>query len=355
MERRISLIAYPLTFRAAILEQIGKPLALDQIQFSGPLLAGQVLVKLSYSGICGKQLEEMDGRGGPDPYLPHLLGHEGSGQVIDVGPAVRKVKTGDTVVLHWRKGSGIDSASPLYTRNKARVNAGWVTTFNEFSVVAENRVTAIPQDSDLLVAALMGCVVTTGVGVMFNDANVQSYDTVAVFGCGGVGLCAVQAARLRQTGLLVAVDINQNSLDLAKKFGADVLINPKKDDAIEKIMELTKGKGITKVLVCTGNITAIEAAIESTSIPGECFLVGVPQKGAKISVEAHAVMHERNIMGTLGGGSFPDRDIPAYMGLYKNGLLKLDELVSVVKPFSEINEVIQMMRGDTPGRVAVKF
>lgn len=86
------MIAYPLTFRAAILEQFGKPLALDQIQFSGPLLAGQVLVKLSYSGICGKQLEEMDGRGGPDPYLPHLLGHEGSGQVIDVGPAVRKVK-----------------------------------------------------------------------------------------------------------------------------------------------------------------------------------------------------------------------------------------------------------------------
>jgi S-(hydroxymethyl)glutathione dehydrogenase/alcohol dehydrogenase len=236
-----------------------------------------------------------------------------------------------------------------------KINAGWVTTFNEYAVVSENRITKIPNDSNMLVAALMGCVVTTGAGVVFNDADVQSYDSVAIFGCGGVGLCAVQAAKLRCPVKLIAVDINPNSLEMAKTFGADVLLNPKKEDVIKNIRELTGGKGVSKTLVCTGSIAAIESAVESTSIPGKCFLVGVPQKGAKISVEAHAVMHERNIMGTLGGGSIPDRDIPAYMELHRRGLLKLEELVSVVRPFSEINEVIKMMRGDTPGRVAVKF
>lgn len=349
------MVSYPIKYKAAMIKEIGKPLEIGEIEFNGPLSDGQVLVKLFYSGVCGKQIEEIDGLGGPDAYLPHLTGHEGSAVVIDTNPGVSKVKKGDAVVLHWRKGSGTQSSTPNYTENGKKINAGWVTTFNEYAVVSENRITKISHDSNMLVAALMGCVVTTGVGVVFNVANVQSYDMVTVFGCGGVGLCAVQAARLRQAGLLIAVDINQNSLDMAKKFGADVLINPKNDDVIKKIKELTKGKGVTKALVCTGSIAAIESAVESTSIPGECFLVGVPQKGAKISIEAHAVMHKRNIKGTLGGGSFPDRDIPAYMSLYNQGLLKLDEFVSVVRPFSEINDVIQMMRGDTPGRVAVKF
>ena len=238
------MISYPIKFKAAVIDEIGKPLKLTELEFKGPLSAGQVLVKLAYSGVCGKQIEEIDGLGGPDPYIPHLTGHEGSGRVIDAGPGVSKVKAGDTVVMHWRKGSGIQSAAPAYFEKEKRINAGWVTTFNEYAVVSENRITKIQSDSNLLVAALMGCVVTTGVGVIFNDADVQSYDSVAVFGCGGVGLCAVQAARLRNPEILIAVDLNQNSIDMAKKFGADVIINPKNEDAVKKIKDLTKGKGV---------------------------------------------------------------------------------------------------------------
>ncbi|MCX6007151.1 MAG: zinc-binding dehydrogenase, partial [Chloroflexi bacterium] len=310
---------------------------------------------LSYSGICGKQLEEMDGRGGSDPYLPHLLGHEGSGQVIDVGPAVRKVIPGDTVVLHWRKGSGIDSASPLYTRNEMRVNAGWVTTFNEFSVVAENRVTAIPHDSDLLVAALLGCAVTTGVGVIFNAAAVQPHDTVVIYGCGGVGLCAIQAARLRHPRHLIAVDVNQQALTLAKEFGASELINPLEMEVIKRVREITAGRGASKVIVCSGQPQAIETAIETTSIPGECILVGVPPKDSSVRFVPHAVMHERTLRGSLGGDSFPDRDIPAYLALHREGHLRLDRLVSRVEPFDNINKLIEEMQGETPGRCVIKF
>lgn len=349
------MVFYPLRFKAAILEENGKPLVVDEIEFAGPLRPGQVLVKLNCSGICGKQIEEIDGKGGPDAFLPHLLGHEGSGEVLDVGPAVKKVKAGDIVVMHWRKGSGIQSETPAYFRNKQKINAGWVTTFNEYAVVSENRVTSIPRGSDLKVAALLGCVITTGVGVVFNKANVQSYDTVVVVGCGGVGLCAVQGAKLRQPAQLIAVDVNPNSLAMAKEFGSTNLINAAKQNVVEEIKRLTGGKGAAKVIVCTGHPKAIEAAVESTSVPGECFLVGVPPKGCKVEIDPWKVMHERNIIGTLGGDSYPDRDIPAYLELYNKGLLRIDDLISCIEPFVRINEAIESMRGEIAGRCMVKF
>ena len=116
---------YPLTFTAAVLEKNRSPLVFREITFNGPLKDGQVLVKLFYSGICGKQIEEIDGLGGPDPYIPHLLGHEGTGEVLDTGPSVSKVKVGDTVVMHWMKGSGIHSETPFYQYKGQRINAHW--------------------------------------------------------------------------------------------------------------------------------------------------------------------------------------------------------------------------------------
>ena len=143
-------VRYPLRFKAAILEYNNRPLTIDEVTFSGPLGPGQILVRIYYSGICGKQIEEIKGIAGPDRYLPHLLGHEGSGVVIDIGPGVNKVAPGDYVVLHWLKGSGMDAQTPVYTRNGKRVNAGWITTFNEYGVVSENRVTSIPKDTNNL-------------------------------------------------------------------------------------------------------------------------------------------------------------------------------------------------------------
>lgn len=349
------MIKYPLKFKAAVLVENKKPLSLIEISFDGPLLPGQVLVKFAFSGICGKQIEEIDGLGGEDKFIPHLLGHEGSGIVQDVGPGVIKVKTGDTVVAHWRKGSGMQSATPNYNYNGKKINSGWVTTFNEYAVVSENRLTAIPEGTDMCNAALFGCVVTTGVGVVLNSADVLPHDTVAIFGCGGVGLCAVQGSQIRTPKKIIAVDVNDEALKLAEKFGATELVNPTLVDPVARIKELTNGVGASKTLVCTGNIKAIEQAIASTSVPGECLLVGVPPRGSMITIDPFDVMHERTIKGSLGGNSYPDRDIPSYLHLLKQKKINLSGLVTEIKPFDQINEAIALMKGPKPGRFVVKF
>ncbi len=225
--------------KAAILVEQRQPLVVAEIELPQTLEVGQVLVKIHYSGICGSQLGEMDGAKGEDKFLPHLLGHEGSGSVVATGPGVRQVKAGDKVVLHWRKGPGIEAVPPKYRWDGKTVNAGWVTTFNEYAIVAENRITPIPADSDMEVAALFGCAVTTGFGVVVNNAKLKIGESVVVFGAGGVGLNIVQAAAMVSAYPVIAVDLHDNRLELAKQMGATHLINSKKVDARQAIMSTT--------------------------------------------------------------------------------------------------------------------
>jgi SAM-dependent methyltransferase len=145
----MQIMTMPTTMKAAVLVGQREPLVIADVALPSALLPGQVLVKVHCSGICGSQLGEIDGAKGADKFLPHLLGHEGSGTVVEIGPTVRHVKTGDKVVLHWRKGLGIEASPPQYQWNGKVVNAGWITTFNEYAIVAENRVTPIPADSDM--------------------------------------------------------------------------------------------------------------------------------------------------------------------------------------------------------------
>ena len=346
---------YPLNIRAAVLEKNKSPLIIRKVIFKGPLKAGQILIKLFYSGICGKQIEEIDGLGGADPYIPHLLGHEGTGEVLDVGHGVDKVNVGDKVVLHWMEGSGLNSETPIYEYEGRRINAGWVTTFNDHAVVSENRITKIGYDNDMKTGALFGCAVTTGVGVALNEADIKPDHSVVIFGCGGVGLFAIQGAKLLNPKQIIAVDINDEALTLAEDFGASSTINASKADPIQVIRELTNGNGAERVIIVTGNKKAIETAVECASIPGECLQVGVPVVGEKICVDAHSLMHERNISGSLGGGTFPDKDIPAYMTLNNTGKINVEKLITRVFPFEKINEGIEMMRGINPGRVVIKF
>jgi len=144
-----------------------------EVELPKALSFGQVLVKVHYSGICGAQINEIEGAKGPDKFLPHLLGHEGSGTVLDVGVGVKTVRKDDRVVMHWRQSDGLQSETPAYQWEGRKVNAGWVTTFNEYAVVSENRLTAIPKDFDLKLAPLFGCAVTTAMGVVNNDAHVK--------------------------------------------------------------------------------------------------------------------------------------------------------------------------------------
>ena len=168
-------------FKAAILENINQPLLIDEIE-NDMLTEGQVLIKILQTGVCRSQVFEMEGQRGLDKYLPHLLGHEGCATVITVGPVVKTVSEGDLVVLHWRRGAGIQSETPKYIWKGTKVNAGWVTTFNKYAIISENRCTSIPSDTDKELAALFGCAITTGFGVINNDSNLKLGQSVIILG-----------------------------------------------------------------------------------------------------------------------------------------------------------------------------
>jgi S-(hydroxymethyl)glutathione dehydrogenase/alcohol dehydrogenase len=346
-------VEYPVVFKAAVLEQINAPLVIDEVRFEGPLRPGQVLVRIHYSGICGKQFEEITGARGHDPYLPHLLGHEGSGVVVDTGEGVTKVRPGDPVVLHWLKGSGMEAEAPLYTRAGARVNAGRITTFNVYGVLSENRVTPLPRGADLKAACLLGCAVTSGVGAVLNDARLRPNESVAVFGCGGVGLNAIQGAALVNGYPIIGVDRNVGSLELARRMGASHVIDSHSDDVLGKIKEITRGEGASCVVVAAGNPEIIELAVQASSVPGTVMLVGVPPRGTLIRVDPFAIHFNRRLMGSYGGGTFPDRDIPRYWDWYGCGRLKLDPLITEVVPLDRINEAMESKMAGRPGRSVI--
>ena len=340
-----------LNFKAAILEKNNTPLTIRKINFTGNLERGQVLVKLKFTGICGKQIDEIKGIGGKDPYLPHLLGHEGSGVVLKVGPSVKKVKKNDKVVLHWIKSNGIQSATPKYTFNKKIINAGWVTTFNEYSIVSENRLTKIPNNYSLKKASLFGCCASTSLGLVFNKLNLKKNDTLLVIGIGGLGQIIIQAARIFKFNNLIAADINPKALKKAKKFGANILVNLKKKNDLNKIKNLS----INKSVVTTGNIKAIETASNLLSIPGQCYIMGVPPRKKTIKINAWNLMHNQSIQGCLGGNSKPFRDIPKFIKLDKNKLINLEKIIYKVINFKNINKGIKMFQGKSTGRIIVKF
>src|SRR3990167_455558 len=212
----------PKLFSAAILEELRKPLVIRNLEYPKYLDVGHVLVKIKYSGICGAQLNEIAGVKGPDKFLPHTLGHEGGCEVIATGPGVRNVKIGDHAVVHWRKGAGIDATFPKYWCPELgrEIGGGAATTWNEYALVSENRLTRIDKSIPLDIAALLGCAVTTGLGLIGNEAQVRMGQSVVVFGCGGGGLNVIQGAMLANSYPIIGVDIKEEKLRAAQAMGA---------------------------------------------------------------------------------------------------------------------------------------
>lgn len=349
-------MAIPKTMKAAILVEQKKPLVVDEIELPQQLEVGQVLVKIHFSGICGSQLGEIDGAKGEDRFLPHLLGHEASGVVEEVGPGVKHVKPGDTVVLHWRKGLGIEVAPPSYQWRRQKLNAGHVATFNEYAIVAENRVTPIPADSDMEVAALFGCAVTTGFGVIENNAKVRIGESVVVFGAGGVGLNIIQAAALVGAYPIIAVDLYDNRLALAKEMGATHLINSKEQDAKAMIAEIVGAQGVDAFIDNTGQPAIIEMGYQMTKPQGRVTLVGVPRKGNDINIYSLPLHFGKVISGSHGGEAIPNVDIPRYQRLLDAGRIQLKSLITEYFELEDINTAIQRMRsGELAGRCLVKM
>lgn len=349
----------PKTMRAAVLVKLNNPLVLADLEVPRELRYGQVLVKVLYSGICGSQIGEIAGVKGPDPWLPHLLGHEGAGRVIAVGEGVATVAEGNLVVMHWMEGAGLCGPTPKYTWNGRVVNAGFVTTFNEYAIVSENRVTSLPDDFPPHLAPLFGCAVPTGLGVMDNKAALRIGQSVLVFGAGGVGLNVVQGAALKSGWPIVAVDLVNSRLDLARRLGATHVFNASdftKGELASRVRDIVGGQGADVVVDNTGDPDVIQSAYDLTSSHGKTLLVGVPKKGNNASLYTLPLHFGRELTGTKGGEGNPAEDIPNHVRLWRAGKLDLDSLITERYPLEEINAAMDCMRsGKSVGRVILEI
>jgi S-(hydroxymethyl)glutathione dehydrogenase/alcohol dehydrogenase len=339
--------------RAAILAQSRQPLVVDTIDMPVELDAGQVLVKVLYTTICGAQINEIDALKGVDKFLPHLLGHEASAEVVEIGPGVTMVKPGDTVVLHWRPSRGIQSRTPAYGWRGQKLNAGWITTFNEYAVLSENRMTPIPADFDLRTAPLLGCAVTTAAGVVNNDAPLKIGESVVIFGAGGVGLNLVQFAALAGGHPIVAVDLLDHKLDMARARGATHSINGANvGDVAGAIRDIVGAAGPDKVFETTGVKSVIESAYELTHADGVCVLVGVPHE--KVTINTLPIHFNKILTGSHGGSAMPHIDIPRIIRLVKAGRLSFDGLITDEFALDDINPAFDLVRSGKAGRVLIR-
>ncbi len=323
--------------KAAILYELGKPLVVEEIDMP-PLGRGQVLVKVLYSGVCRSQLNEIAGNKGEDHYLPHLLGHEGSGMVIDVGPDVTKVKSGDYVVLSWMKGAGHNSSGSKYQKGRAAINAGSVTTFSQYAIISENRMVKIHQDLPPNIAALLGCAVPTGAGIIKNEMKLNGHASLAIFGVGGIGSSALLYAASLGCQTIIAIDLNDNKLAFAQEIGATHIINPSRDDLGDSIRRITGEFGVDYALESSGSQAAMESAFESIKQGGVAVIAGNLIRGKKICLDPFELIKGKKIIGTWGGATNIELDVPYYSQLYLGGHLKIDKLISREYPLDKINQ-----------------
>lgn len=332
---------------AAILTELQKPLIVDEIAIP-ELKPGQVLVDISYSGICHTQLSECQGLRGEDRYIPHCLGHEGSGIVRDIGSGITKVNIGDRVIISWIKGSGADISSTAYQWDNKVVNAGGVTTFSRQSVISENRLTVIPNDISMESAALIGCAVPTGMGAVLNTARPCPGQSLVVFGTGGIGLCAVAAAAISGCAPVIAVDINPEKLEVAKKMGATHQICSKTGNAVEEIMKICPG-GVDFAIEATGIPEVMNQALTSVHAQGGiAVVIGNANFKDTLVIDPRQLNMGKQLRGTWGGDNNPDIDFPRYCQLIKYGRLNLEPLMGRIYSLREINMALKdLARGCT--------
>ena len=333
--------------KAVVLEQIDSPLVVKDVELTS-LSVGQVLVKVLVSGLCGSQLHEIRGHKGNAKFLPHLMGHEGCGVVEEVGPGVTTVNVGDKVVMHWRPGSGIESPFPNYILDGKKISSGKVTTLSEYSIVSENRVTKIPSETPSVLAAMLGCSLTTALGIIDNECELKFGESVAVIGCGGVGLNLIQAAKMKSASPVIGIDINQNMEELSNIVGVDIF-----ESSIHNV-----ACKVDVIIDTTGIPEVIADAYEKLSSNGRLVLVGQPAPGRSIEVCNVLSMFDgsgKSIRATQGGKTDPEKDIPRYIGLANSGVLKFEELHTHTFTLDTINNAFDLLKTGNAGRIMVKI
>jgi len=353
--------------KAAVLREIGKPLVIEEVELDAPR-ASEVRVRLAASGVCRSDWHMIQGV--HPPPLPIVLGHEGAGWVEEVGPGVDHVRPGDAVVLTWLPHCGRcracraerptqcsevgwsdagvmrDGTTRLH-RGDLRIHHNSSSTFAEQTVVPAE--TAIPLEAsiDPREAALLGCAVMTGVGAVLRTARVAPGRSVAVIGCGGVGLSAVQGARIAQASPIIALDVVPAKLELAKRMGATHGVNAARPDALARVQEIAPG-GVDYAFEALGDVRTMELATEMTARGGTTVLVGLAEPDARLVIDPlRTTFEERSIVGCMYGSCVPARDYPEIFALCRSGQLRLGDLVDATCALEQINEAFaRMARGE---------
>jgi len=341
---------------AAVLYTLNQPLVVDTDIEIPQLQRGQVLVQIFYSGVCHSQLMEVRGRRGQDHYLPHLLGHEATAEVIAIGSGVTKVKKGDRVILTWIKSSGIEAGGAKYRKGDMIINSGAVTTFSEYSVVSENRCVKLPKGISLDIGSLFGCAVQIGAGIIMNTVQPKKNSTIAVFGVGGIGLSALMAARLYDCSIMIAVDIEEAKLNLARECGATHAIQSKEQDAVREILRITNGVGLDYAVDASGLVGPIEQAFQSVRKKGGlCVFASHPAHEDKIKIDPFDLICGKQIKGSWGGDSVPDRDIPRLAKLYLKGEFPLEKLITRRYALDRVNEALDDIENHQVARALLEI
>ena len=333
--------------KAAVLEKLNYPLAIREI-FPTQLLPGQVYVKVLASGLCGAQLHEIRGHKGNGKFLPHLMGHEGCGIVKEIGPGVTTVKEGDKVVMHWRPGSGIESEFPKYHLGEKIISSGKCTTLSEFSIVSENRLTKVPHDTPTVLAAMLGCSLTSALGIIDNECNLKFGESVAIIGCGGVGLNLIQAAKMKSAYPVYGVDINDKMFDLTHQIGVDIFTCD---------LEFIPHK-VDVILDTTGVPEVISKAFDKLAPSGRLIMVGQPAPGTDLNIFNPLSMFDgqgKSIRASQGGGTKPDEDIPRYIKLANREMLDFNTLHTDTFALDNINDAFDLLKTGNAGRIIIKI
>jgi S-(hydroxymethyl)glutathione dehydrogenase/alcohol dehydrogenase len=332
-----------------VLVQTDRPLELVELGIPA-LKPGQVLVEIAYSGACGTQVMEARGLKGEDRWVPHCLGHEGSGTVLETGSAVTKVKPGDQVVLSWIRGSGIEAGGAVYDWDGRKVNAGGVTTFQRHAVVSENRLTLLPPSLTMELAVLLGCAAPTGMGSVVNVLRVLPGESVVVFGTGGIGLNACMAASLAGAVPVIGVDPNPERRALAEAYGATHTIDPAAGDPVAAIRAILP-QGADAAVEATGEPAVMEQALKVVRAQGgRAVVIGNARHGAALTLDPGLFNQGKSLLGTWGGDAVPDRDYARFARLLGAARFDVRGLLSTPYRLEQANQALDDLATGRVGR-----
>ena len=366
--------------RAAVARQAGKILSLETVELDGPK-AGEVMIEVKATGICHTDEYTLSGAD-PEGLFPAILGHEGAGIVVEVGPGVTSLKTGDHVIplytpecrnckscisrktnlctaIRATQGKGVmpDGTSRFSCDGEPVMHYMGCSTFANFTVLPEIAVAKVREDAPFEKICYIGCGVTTGIGAVFNTAKVQPGDNVVVFGLGGIGLNVIQGARIAGANMIIGVDLNNARKPMAEKFGLTHFVNPAEigEDLVPYLVNLTDG-GADYSFECIGNVNVMRQALECCHRGwGTSVIIGVAGAGQEIATRPFQLVTGRTWKGTAFGGARGRTDVPKIVDWYMDGKINIDDLITHVLPFEKINEGFELMRRGESIRSVVTY